>query len=67
MIEKNRKGCLILVNKWDLVAKDSYTIIAFEQEVRRKLKFLQHYPLLFISAQQAKRTFDIYHKLEEIF
>jgi GTP-binding protein len=50
------KSLMILVNKWDLVAKDTYTMHQFTQEIRGQLKFLDFVPLLFISALTKQRV-----------
>ena len=44
------KGCIIVVNKWDLIEKDSKTSHKFEEDIRRELAFLQYAPILFASA-----------------
>ena len=36
------KGCIIVVNKWDLIEKDSKTSHKFEEDIRRELAFLQY-------------------------
>ncbi len=53
------KSVIILVNKWDAVEKDAYTINAYTDEVRDKLKFLSYAPLLFISALTGQRVSKI--------
>lgn len=49
------KSIMILVNKWDLVEKDSYTTQEFTARVRSELKFVDYAPLLFISAKTHQR------------
>jgi GTP-binding protein len=55
MIEDAGKACLILMNKWDLVAKDSKTVNQFTALIRDKLKFLDFAPILFGSAKTGQR------------
>jgi GTP-binding protein len=53
---------ILVVNKWDLVPKDSYTTLAFEEKIRHDLGFLQHAPMIFISAltgQRVSKLFDV--------
>jgi GTPase len=45
------KSCIVLVNKWDAVAKDDHTIEAYTQKIRADLNFMDYVPLLFISAK----------------
>jgi GTP-binding protein len=49
------KSIMILVNKWDLVEKDTYTMHDFTQQIRRELKFVDYAPVLFISAKTHQR------------
>lgn len=68
IVDDNNKSCLIVVNKWDLVvSKHSTTINDYEKAIRSRLKFLHHCPILFISAKEQIRTFDIYAQVKTIF
>lgn len=67
LISDNNKACLILVNKWDLINKDSTTINRYEKLIRQKLKFLDYAPLLFISANASIRTYDIYSLIKQAY
>ena len=49
------KGMAILVNKWDLVQKETNTMKDFESEISRQFKSLSNYPTLFISAKTKQR------------
>ena len=55
-IHEAGKGCIIVVNKWDLIDKDSKTSQAFEEDIRRELAFLQYAPILFASALTKQRV-----------
>jgi GTP-binding protein len=50
------KSCLILINKWDAIQKDSYTMDEYTRQVRRELNFLDYVPVLFISARTGQRV-----------
>jgi GTP-binding protein len=50
------KSVVVVVNKWDAIAKDTYTMDAFTRLVRQELKFLPYVPLLFISAKTGQRV-----------
>jgi len=50
------KSCVVLVNKWDAVPKDSQTMEAYSQQVRQALNFMDYVPLLFISAKTGQRV-----------
>ena len=55
IIDKYR-SVIILVNKWDLVTKDSHTMDTYAAEVQQRLRFLPHVPVLFISALTGQRV-----------
>jgi len=50
------KSVVVVVNKWDLVEKDTYTMQAYLEHVRRALRFLDYVPVLFISALTGQRV-----------
>lgn len=56
---ERQKGVVVIINKWDAVEKDAYTIITFEQQVREDLKFLSYVPVLFISALTRQRIHQV--------
>jgi len=47
---------IVLVNKWDAVAKDTHTMTQYEAYVRNQLKFMSYVPILFISALTGQRV-----------
>jgi GTP-binding protein len=62
IIQKNNKGVIMLVNKWDLVEKDNQITKKFENEIRSKTAPFTDYPVLFISATTKQRI----HRLLEL-
>jgi len=50
------KSCVVLVNKWDAIEKDNYTMEEYTKIVRRELNFMDYVPLLFISAKTGQRV-----------
>jgi GTP-binding protein len=50
------KSCVVVVNKWDLVEKDSFTMEEFTRKIRADLNFMDYVPLLFISAKTGQRV-----------
>ncbi len=50
------KSAVVVVNKWDAVEKDSYTLQQFTDRIRQELKFLSYVPILFISAKTGQRV-----------
>jgi GTP-binding protein len=60
---KNKKGVVILVNKWDLVDKETNTAKAFEEGIRQKIAPFTDVPIIFTSVQNKQR---IHKALEEV-
>ncbi|MBN1401886.1 MAG: ribosome biogenesis GTPase Der [Anaerolineae bacterium] len=58
-ILEEAKSALVLVNKWDLVEKNSYTHAQYEEYVRRELKFMPYVPVMFISALTGQRVSQV--------
>jgi GTP-binding protein len=50
------KSCVVIVNKWDLVEKDAFTMEEFTRKIRADLNFMDYVPLLFISAKTGQRV-----------
>ena len=55
IIEKNSKGVVVLVNKWDLVEKDQNTMLRFEEKIREQLAPFNDVPIIFTSAINKQR------------
>lgn len=55
-IHEEGKACVIVVNKWDAIEKDTGTMEAFRKKVYNDLKFMDYAPILFISALTGQRT-----------
>ncbi len=60
-IEEQGRACLIVVNKWDLINKNSSTIYEFERELRSKLYFLNWAKMIFVSALTGQRVSNIFN------
>ena len=50
------KSAVVVVNKWDLIEKDTYTINTFTNKIRDELNFMNYVPLIFISAMTGQRV-----------
>jgi GTPase len=55
VIQSNKKGLMILVNKWDLVEKDHKTALEYEKIIKEKLKPFDDVPIVFISSINKQR------------
>ncbi|MBC7075561.1 MAG: ribosome biogenesis GTPase Der, partial [Syntrophomonadaceae bacterium] len=58
-VHEQAKANIIVVNKWDLIDKDEYTMNRFDREIRQEMKFLSYSPILYISALTKKRIFKV--------
>ncbi len=61
------KAVIIVVNKWDLVAKDDKTMQKMTRELREQFKYLDYAPIVFVSAKERKRTDLIFPLINEVY
>jgi GTP-binding protein len=67
LIQKNRKGLVIVVNKWDLVEnKDHQVVKTFETAIRERIAPLTDIPVIFTSALTKQRIFKILETAKEV-
>ena len=55
-IKEAWKSAIVVVNKWDLIEKDTFTINSFTDQIRKELNFMDYVPLVFISAKTGQRV-----------
>ena len=67
LAEKNKKGIVILINKWDLVEKETNTMRDFEAKIRQEIAPFTDVPILFISALTKQRIFKAIETSVEVF
>lgn len=60
------KGVIIVVNKWDLVEKQTGTLENYKKEVYEKLKYLSYAPIIFISAKTGQRVNKLFDMINEV-
>jgi GTP-binding protein len=65
-IHEKGRGCILLVNKWDLIEKDSKTMVEYERNVRDDLRYLSYAPILFISAQTGQRVKKVLDVVDQV-
>ncbi|MCP2045649.1 ribosome biogenesis GTPase Der [Pontibacter sp. HSC-36F09] len=56
LAEKNRKGIVILVNKWDMVEKDTHTTKEFEEKILEAIAPIKYVPIIFTSVVTKQRV-----------
>ena len=67
LIEKNNKGLVVLVNKWDLVEKETNSTKAFEAEIRNATAPYVDYPIVFTSATTKQRIHKALEAAMEVY
>jgi len=67
IIQRNRKGVVILVNKWDLVEKDHHSTRRFASDIREKIAPYTDVPVLFVSALTKQRIFKALETAISVF
>jgi len=65
-VERGR-GCVLLLNKWDLVEKDSRTAEKFLKHLRDEVRFLSFAPAMTISAMTGQRVSKVFKLIEEVY
>lgn len=65
-IHEKGKGCILLVNKWDLIEKDSRTADEFRRRIYAELKYLSYAPILFISALTGQRVMKVLDVVDHV-
>ncbi len=67
LAERNRKGIVILVNKWDLVEKDHKTTLEFERAIRKEMEPFTDVPIIFISTITKQRLYKAIETAVEVY
>ena len=68
IIQKNSKGLVVCVNKWDLVEDKSQVVIkTFENAIRERLAPFTDFPIIFISALTKERIFKVLETVQEVY
>jgi GTP-binding protein len=66
LIIRNKRGVVLLVNKWDLVDKDTHTANQFKEEIKRKIAPFQDVPIVFTSALHKQRIHRVLELAERV-
>jgi GTP-binding protein len=67
LAQRQGKGIIIMVNKWDLVEKDSKTAEAFKKEIYEKIAPITYIPIIFASVLTKQRIFQVVEKAVEVY
>lgn len=67
LAERQGKGMVIMVNKWDLIEKDSKTSDKFKKEIAEKIAPIDYLPIIFASVLTKQRIFQVIEKTVQVF
>jgi GTP-binding protein len=59
LIQRNKKGCVVVVNKWDTIEKDSNTMKEYTQAIKERLAPFNDLPIIFTSVINKQRIMDV--------
>ncbi|MBR3042021.1 MAG: ribosome biogenesis GTPase Der, partial [Eubacterium sp.] len=60
------KGMIIVVNKWDLIEKDTNTMNKMQKEIRQKLSYMPYAEMIFVSALTGQRLNKLYDTIDKV-
>ncbi len=66
LVHEEGKPSVIVMNKWDLVEKDSYTVNMFEKKLREDLKYMDYFRSVYVSAKSGKRLDCLLPLIKEV-
>lgn len=67
LAQRQGKGMVIMVNKWDLVEKDSKTADKYKKEIQEKLAPIDYLPVIFASVLNKQRIFQVIEKAVKVY
>ncbi len=67
LIHRNKKGVVVVVNKWDLIEKDNHTMKKFEQEIFEKFAPVTDIPIVFTSAITKQRILKVFEEAMRVY
>ena len=67
LIVKNRKGCVVVVNKWDLFIKDSNTLRDYSESLKERLAPFNDIPVVFTSVVKMQRIQDVLDAATQVY
>ncbi|MDR1023289.1 MAG: ribosome biogenesis GTPase Der [Prevotellaceae bacterium] len=67
LIVRNSKGCVVVVNKWDLVEKDSNTMRDYREAIQKRLAPFSDVPIIFTSVTEKQRIMDVVNAASEVY
>ena len=66
-VHEQGKPSVIVMNKWDLIEKDTHTVNEFENKLKEDLKFMDYFKSIYISAKTGQRAEKIFSIIDEVY
>ena len=66
-VHEQGKPSVVVMNKWDIVQKDTHTINKFEEKLKEDLKFMDYFKSVYVSAKTGQRTEKIMAAVDEVY
>lgn len=67
MVHEENKPCVIVMNKWDVVDKDTHTIEQYKKDLDNKLAFMSYFVPIFVSASTGQRVDKIFDYVDNVY
>lgn len=67
LIHRNRKGCVVVVNKWDTIEKETNTMRDYIEEIKKRLAPFTDLPIIFTSVINKQRILDVLNAAAEVY
>ena len=67
LIARNKKGCVIVVNKWDTIKKESNTLKEYTALIKKRIAPFSDVPVIFTSVINKQRIFDVLEAAAEVY
>ncbi len=64
---ENNKALILVVNKWDTLEKDEYTMNEWEKNIRKEFRFLSYIPIIYVSAKTKARMKTLFPVIEQVY
>lgn len=67
LVHEEGKACVVVVNKWDAIEKETNTMEQYRKQVLEELKFMDYAPVLFVSAMTGQRVHTVLDMVSQAY
>ncbi len=61
------KACIIVINKWDSIEKDTATVNSYNKKIRTALSYMTYAPIIYVSALTGQRVMGLYELINKVY